>query len=261
MRLVSLHDRAVIAALLERDAPLHLYALGDLDDFFWPTTLWYGLEIDGTLRQVLLGYLAEAQLVLHALSAGPPAELQALLRLARPFLPSQIYAHMTPGAEAALAAHYTIDRHGRHRKLLLDPLAFTAGDDAAVTALGPADLADMLALYDVGYPGNWFDPRMLATGQYRGLRIDGQLVSIAGVHVHAPERGIAVLGNIVTHPAYRGRGLAARVTAGVCRDLLPQTRWIGLNVRADNHAARACYQRLGFVDTAEYDELSLTLRH
>jgi ribosomal protein S18 acetylase RimI-like enzyme len=260
MRLVSLHDRPVIAALLERDAPLHLYALGDLDDFFWPATLWYGLEVDGALRQVLLGYLAEARLVLHALSAGPPEELQALLRLAQPFLPAQIYAHMTPGAEAALAGHYAMDYHGRHHKLLLDPSAFAAVDDAAVTALDAADLADMLALYAASYPGNWFDARMLATGLYRGLRIDGQLVSIAGVHVHAPDRGIAVLGNIVTHPAHRGHGLATRVTARLCRDLLPQTRWIGLNVRADNHAALACYRRLGFAYAAEYDEISLTLR-
>jgi GNAT superfamily N-acetyltransferase len=96
-RLVSLHDRETIGAFLRRNAPLHLYALGDLDDFFWPSTLWYGLERDGELRQLILG-------------------------------------------------------------------------------------------------------------------------SVAGIHVYSPRQRMAALGNIVTHPAARGKGYASRVTARLCRE-------------------------------------------
>ena len=44
MNVIRLHDRATLEAFLRRDAALHLYSLGDLDDFFWPFTTWHGLE-------------------------------------------------------------------------------------------------------------------------------------------------------------------------------------------------------------------------
>ena len=44
MSLVCLHDKAVIEGFLRRNPLLHIYPLGDLDDFFWPHTTWYGLQ-------------------------------------------------------------------------------------------------------------------------------------------------------------------------------------------------------------------------
>ncbi|MEJ7708630.1 MAG: hypothetical protein WKF84_01940 [Pyrinomonadaceae bacterium] len=35
MRIVCLHSKVEIERLLRRNLYLHLYALGDLDDFFW----------------------------------------------------------------------------------------------------------------------------------------------------------------------------------------------------------------------------------
>lgn len=260
-RLVSLHDRTRLAAFLRKDAGLHLYALGDLDDFFWPATLWYGLEVDGELRQVLLGYLADSFLVMHALTSGPLAEMQVLLTRVRPLLPPRVYAHLTPGLGAVLAAHYRFEEHGAHHKMLLTaPEQLGAHGEAEVERLALADLDELRALYGASYPDNWFDPRMLETGQYYGLREGRALVSVAGVHVYAPEQGIAALGNIVTHPAARGHGYATRVTAALCRQLLQTVPQIGLNVRADNAAALACYRRLGFTRSADYEEVALTLR-
>lgn len=259
-RIVSIHDRERLAAFLRRDAPLHLYALGDLDDFFWPHTLWYGLERDGELRQVILGYMAPELLVLHALTGGPLDEMRTLLAGVRHLLPPHVYAHLTPGLQDALAETYRIEHHGDYDKMLLaDPARLTAVDTTATQRLEPTDLAEIQALYAASYPGNWFDPRMLATGQYYGLREAGRLMSVAGVHVYAPAQGAAALGNIVTHPAARGRGHATVVTARLCRELLATADQIGLNVRADNTAAIACYRRLGFVRNAGYEELDLTL--
>jgi len=39
---------------LRRDAELRIYSLGDLDDFFWPATTWYGWEDGGQLQEVVL---------------------------------------------------------------------------------------------------------------------------------------------------------------------------------------------------------------
>lgn len=260
-RLVSLHDRDRIGAFLRQDAPLHLYALGDLDAFFWPQTIWYGLEVDGALRQVLLGYLTDAFLVLHALTGGPLAELRELLARAQHLLPPRIYAHLTPGAGEALAGRYRGEPHGTYDKLLLGaPEQLGAPAGGQVERLEAHNLGELLALYAASYPGNWFDPRMLATGHYYGLREGGALLSVAGVHVYSPEQRVAALGNIVTHPAARGRGHARTVTAHLCRELLRSVDQIGLNVRADNAAAIACYRGLGFARVAGYEELDLTLR-
>ncbi len=56
--LVCLHDRAALERWLRRDPRLHLYELGDLDDFFWPHTIWYGLEDRSELLSVALLYTA-----------------------------------------------------------------------------------------------------------------------------------------------------------------------------------------------------------
>ena len=44
---IALHDRSAIAAWLQRGAGMHVYALADLDDFFWPHTQWWALR-DGS---------------------------------------------------------------------------------------------------------------------------------------------------------------------------------------------------------------------
>ena len=54
MTLVELGDRDAIAAFLRRNAAAHVYELGDLDDFDWPHTRWFGWERDGRLEQVAL---------------------------------------------------------------------------------------------------------------------------------------------------------------------------------------------------------------
>lgn len=260
-RIVSLHDRAQIGAFLRQDAPLHLYALGDLDDFFWPHTLWYGLEADGALRQVLLGYLTDSLFVLHALTGGPLDELRELLGRVQHLLPSRIYAHLTPGADAALTERYHGEPHGLYDKMLLVATELPAPpEDDGVERLDENNLAELLALYAASYPRNWFDPRMLATGHYYGLRVDGALACVAGVHVYSPQQRVAALGNIATRPEARGRGYAGTVTARLCRELLRTVDQVGLNVRADNAAAIACYRRLGFRRVASYEEVDFTLR-
>ena len=86
------------------------------------------------------------------------------------------------------------------------------------------------------------------------LRRDDKLVSVAGVHVYSEAYKVAALGNITTHPAYRGQGLARIVTARLCRSLLETVDYIGLNVKVDNQSAISLYQRLGFEPVCTYHE-------
>lgn len=250
--MTSVHDRDELARLLGDDPALHAYQLGDLDDFFWPYTSWYR---DGDA--VALVYHGGGMPVLLSFDGRPQAS-HALLAGLVPLLPRRFYAHLSPGAEQVLGADFDAEPGGPHLKMALtDPAVLAAPLGAVLT---PADLPDLLALYEIAYPGNWFDARMLETGQYVGVRRDGELLAVAGVHVWSPKYRVAALGNVTTHPRVRGEGLARGAVAALCRRLLDTVDHVTLNVKADNAAARALYTGLGFTPTAHYGEFAFTAR-
>lgn len=261
MSLQQVHDREVLARMLRRDPQLHVYELGDLDDFFWPYTRWYRLSGG---EQVAMLYTAPDPPVLLAHSRDTAAaELRRLVAALSPVLPSTVYAHVTDGAERVLAPARAFDHHGRHLKMTLaapERLDAVAGTDA-VTPLTPADRADLEALYARAYPDNCFDPRMLETGHYVGIRRHGALAAVAGVHVYSAAYRVAALGNVATDPDHRGHGLASAAVAALCRRLARSVDQIGLNVKADNHGAVALYRGLGFTVVRDYHEVLITDAH
>jgi len=255
MRLVCLHDKRIIEAVLRRNVYLNLYSIGDLDDFFWPHTVWYALDNGGEATDIALLYAAANDPVLIALGEPESTTMPELLHVLQPFLPARFYAHVNPESIPILAETRLPDSHGLHYKMALaDPVLLDGVDTSQVKPLSVDDVAEIERLYAESYPGNWFDARMLHTGCYRGIRVDGRLVSIAGVHVYSPAYKVAALGNITTHPDFRGRGFGKTVTAGLCKALLKNVDHIGLNVKCDNLAAQACYNAIGFESIAEYEE-------
>ena len=252
-----LHDKETIAAFLRRNVYLHIYSLGDLDDFFWPYTIWYAAGQNGEIRAIALLYTGLPIPNLLALS-DDLASMRALIESVRHLLPRRFYSHLSPGLEAALRPQFQLESHGRYYKMALqEPARLGEVDVSATTRLTAADLAAIKQLYQVSYPGNWFDPRMLETKQYFGLKQNGALLSIAGIHVYSEAYRVAALGNITTHPDHRGRGFGCAVTARLCRSLLETVDHIGLNVNADNYQAVALYEKLGFAIVGTYDEFMI----
>jgi len=259
MNVVSIDQRARLRAYLQRRAALHLYELGDLDEFFWPSTRWFGLEDRDELHAVVLLYASPGLATVIALGdADELTLLGELLAAIRGELPARFHAHLSCGLVDALAPHSVRERRGLMRMVLTDRSAVGPADDPQIVPLGVDDRDELSAFYARSYPGNWFDARMLETRQYVGIR-DPALVAAAGIHVYAPAEGVAALGNIAVAPDRRGEGLGPRVTAAVCRSLAATVDTIGLNVRADNAAAIRCYTRLGFAPFAEYEECLVTM--
>lgn len=260
MSVQHLRDRVEIEAFLRQSPELHIYSLGDLDDFFWPYTTWYGWEEGGELKDIAMVYTSRTLPTVVGLSQQP-AVMQKLLGKIVPLLPDPFYAHLSPGVERAFSRTHVLESHGPHYKMTLrDPARVREVDCTGAVQLTVRDSVDLIQLYQESYPGNWFDLRALETGQYFGVRQDGRLVSVAGVHVYSERYGVAALGNIVTHPAYRRRGYARQVTACLCRSMLHKVEHIGLNVKANNEAAIPCYAGLGFEIVAPYGEFTITKR-
>lgn len=248
--LIETRDAALLESLFQGDPGAYAYHLGDLDEPYWSRTRWFLWMEGGGPRAALLSYDNVALLAVGPASAHPA--LRALIAAAMPQLPESCHLHLMPGFEDLFAGHRTLHSQGEFRRMVRPP-ADLAPPQEPVEWLAPEHEAEARALYAEAYPGNWFDPRMLATGLYAAARgEDGRLAAIAGIHVASEARGVAALGNIATHPAHRGRGLATRVTRALVARLGRCT--LALNVRAENGQARACYMGLGFRDAFAYCE-------
>lgn len=257
MRLVCLHERDVIEGLLRRDPEVHLYEIGDLDDFFWPLTTWYGLEDRGRLRNIALVYAANELPVVVALAReGQTWGVTSLLERMRPVLPRKFYAHLAVGTAKTLAGTHVIESQGLHARMMVkDWSPLERIDTSRAVPLGPADARELEALFIHAYPGNWFDARMLETGAYFGVREGDLLASVSGVHVVSRSHRVAALGNVATRPDLRGRGLARIAVAATCQALRPHVDHLGLNVDAANAEGIRLYEGLGFVRVATYEEV------
>ena len=117
----------------------------------------------------------------------------------------------------------------------------------------PAEEGELNRLYQLGF-GAWLPSSAIAEGIYYGIRVNGSLIAAAGTHVVSREARLAVVGNVLTHVDYRGRGYAKAVTSAVTAELLRSCDQVVLNVRADNPPAIQAYRRLGYMVHCEFEE-------
>lgn len=129
---------------------------------------------------------------------------------------------------------------------LVGPVATVASDDDGprLVDLAPADVPEMLDLAARTRPGPFF-PGTVAMGAYVGVREHGRLVAMAGERLRPP--GWTEISAVCTDPDATGRGFATRLVRRIAAGILARGDRPFLHVAADNAAAIALYQRLGFV--------------
>jgi ribosomal protein S18 acetylase RimI-like enzyme len=71
---------------------------------------------------------------------------------------------------------------------------------------------------------------------------------------------IAVVGNVFTHPGYRGRGFATAATSAVTEVLLEYCDHVVLTVDPNNAPAVSAYARLGYREVCQLVEASAARR-
>ena len=116
-------------------------------------------------------------------------------------------------------------------------------DEAGLQLLGDADAAEMLALATLTEPGP-FLARTHTMGHFIGLRIGGRLAAMAGERMRFP--GHVEVSGVCTHPDFRGRGLARRLSAAVTAAIQRRDAQPFLHAWTTNTAAIALYASLGF---------------
>jgi ribosomal protein S18 acetylase RimI-like enzyme len=115
--------------------------------------------------------------------------------------------------------------------------------DGEAVRLGAPDVPQMLDLVARTEPGP-FLPRTIELGTYLGIRRGGALVAMAGERMHPP--GWTEISAVCTDEAYRGHGLATRLTLAVAAGIRARGETPFLHAAASNTNAIGLYESLGF---------------
>jgi ribosomal protein S18 acetylase RimI-like enzyme len=242
-------DPAVLRGFLERDRLFAAYAICDLDEREFPRTRW-AVARQGT-EVVALGVeysgASPQPLFLMGSEAGIGAILRDVLR------PRIAFVATLPANLVQVQRHYRLDPGPQMVRMATDRETFRPVDDPGVERLSPIDTPELNRLYRLGF-GSWLPGQAIAEGVYYGLRIRGRIVAAAGTHIVSRGSRLAVVGNVMTAPEFRGHGYAKAVTAAVTAELLGFCDDVVLNVRSDNPPALNAYRRIGYLEHVRYEE-------
>lgn len=242
----SLTDRAEIQPLLERERFWAGYALGDLAEGLFEQCDWFAA--DDALVLFFKG-LDFRPLVTFGSAAGIEAILETALT------PPQIFLNQRPEQLPAVEKFYRSRELHPMWRMALPIEAWSPRSTHHAIQLGREREAEMREVYRAGNGGDAFAAFQLALGYFYGIECDGQLVAVAGVHIASQKYRVGAVGNVCTHPAYRGRGFGAACTSAVVQALLHDgIDTIFLNVEQTNHNAMRVYEQLGFVKYCEFVE-------
>ncbi len=241
-------DRPLLRDFLERDRLFSAYAICDLEDREFARTRWGVAYAGGEVVAIGMEYsgVTPQPLFVAGRTDGIDAVLRDVLR------PRAAYVAARVESMPAVEAHYRVDPGPQMVRMWVDHATFQPFP-ADVSRLQPAENGELNRLYQLGF-ASWLPSSAVAEGVYYGIRVDGRLIAAAGTHVVSPRARLGVVGNVLTHVDYRGRGYATAVTSAVTEDLLQACDQVVLNVRADNPPALQAYRRLGFAEAVRFEE-------
>jgi predicted GNAT family acetyltransferase len=112
-----------------------------------------------------------------------------------------------------------------------------------ILTLTDEDAPEMLELATLTEPGP-FLARTHTMGTFLGIRIGARLVAMAGERMRFP--GYTEVSGVCTHPEFRGRGFARRLSAAVVAGIEARGDQAFLHAWKTNHSAISLYEGLGF---------------
>jgi len=235
-----LTDPEAIRRLLWPERAYAAYALAQLDPGLFRLSEWYAASGPEGAGLVLhsRGGLGRALFVL-----GHPTAVEAALSL-HPG-PRFSFGSLRPEHRRSIEKFYVCTRPQTMLRMSVTQASFKRVDGQAIRLAGQ-EIGAINRLYATESGSSAYHARHIEEGAYYGVSINNRLVSIAGTHVASLSEGVAVVGNVYTHPMYRGQGLATIATSAVTAELIQFCPLVVLTVENENHAAVAIYHRLGY---------------
>ncbi len=102
---------------------------------------------------------------------------------------------------------------------------------------------DIFKLVQIAFPA-YFKKKTADLGQYYGIYKDGQLVSMSGERMQL--NNYIEISGVMTHPDFRGQGLATQVIKKTTEEVLNKKKIPFLHTAIDNHNAIKIYESLGY---------------
>lgn len=250
-----LRDPDEIRGLLRARVEYTAYALGQLEPELFARTRWYLARGTTGVGLVLhsRGGLGDATFVM-----GDPDAILAVLSI-HPGT-AQTYVTCQPQHLDVLRRVYRLATQQPMVRMVVTRESFRPSEQHETVPLTGIDIRKINALYGSENGPSYYVPEHIDAGVYRGVVAEGRLVAIAGTHVVSRQEGVAVVGNVFTHPAYRGRGFATSATSAVTEALLAICDYVVLTVDPRNTPAVAAYTRLGYREACQLVEASATRR-
>jgi ribosomal protein S18 acetylase RimI-like enzyme len=265
-------------AFLQRDPIWAAYAIGDLEPAHFDWCSWYVAEdTDGRLAGLVLLYHRLEPPIL--LPVGETAAIAAIFQQVA--LPERVYVSALVDHLPLLLARYDFSSD-RVRPMLrmavtvemFRPAVAGRGEHGGqgnpaptLRRLGAADVPAIEALIGHGGPfaPDAFTPTQVHEGVFVGLEQPAlaqppeggetpPLQAVAGTHLVAPTWGVAAVGNVYVHPAWRCQGYGSLVSSAVTSELLQRGLLVVLNVAQNNPAAIHLYRQLGFREHCPFVE-------
>ena len=247
-------DRTRLEHLLRSDRLLAAYAIAQLEERAFAQSDWWVTQTDSGTSLVCHSRagLGEATLAL-----GPVEGVEAILAIH----PGGFHTFVTAKPEhlPTLAAVYTLN--GPRTMLRMHTTRYRFEPVLGETVpLSGRDVTALNRLYGSDGSPAAYQPAHINDGYYRGVIEHGRLVAVAGTHAISPRYGIAVVGNVFTHPDYRGQGCATLASSAVTEALLEQCPDVVLSVDPANTPAIRAYRRLGYTDAGPIVEAAARRR-
>ena len=254
VEVVRSRDRDFLSERLQADRYNAAYALAQLDDDAWIESEFFLCNTPNGLAVVCH---SRGGLGFATTLAGPSDGVRAILAL-HPGFPTT-FAIADPHHVEALETAYTFRHVTRMMRMLVTRQSFRPNNRPAQPMLG-AHVQLLNRLYNAEGDPTHYRKDHIAEGCYWGVVDNERLVAVAGTHAIGRSHNIAILGNVFTHPRFRGRGHATTATSAVTAALLEQVDEVVLSVDPENAPAVQAYRNLGYRQVGEIIEASAT-RH